>query len=421
MISHRALFSLAWPYTISMASGFIIQAVDSSMVAPLGNDALAAMTVAMTAVFFPGALTMGLITSVQKRAAGIKSEANRALSNGLVIALGLSLPCAVVYFVFADTIAGLYASRSVALLASEYLKLFALALVPLAINHAFNGYWIGILKSRSRLAITFAMTIVNCLVNVAAIPVLGVRGVAAGAVVAFAFGAVLNWAMARYREGFSFVKPDARVIGEDLNVIFGVSMNQLSLGLTLNAATFLVSLIGARALAVANVVGVLATPALYLGIGFGTATGTYLVKYLNARDPRSADKIAGRALAQVTGLSVVLGLVFVLAAGPLRHLYFKDPATFEMSARPFLLLSGLYLIDGLCCALQRFHFVTGGLRTSFLTMLLVQWLIFFPLAYFGITRSGWSYDTYLTLHLGARLVTTLTLYVRWRARVRHSQ
>lgn len=415
MISHRKIFELAWPYTLSMATAFIIQTVDSAMVAPMGSTALAALAIAASSAFLPNALTMGLLTAVQKRVAIADSPdaSNRALSSGLMLGFLLALPFSILYFIFSQKIAMFFTQGPTADLAADYLKIFAPSFVFSAMNQSLNGYWIGALQSKTRLLITVCITAVNVTGNLLLIPHIGFTGVAVSSASAILFGFLMNLVLTRRLQKYRWAWPRRAEMADDLGTIFGVSLNQVSLAFSLNAAVYIVGMIGVDALAVANVVGTLSLPALYLGIGYGTATGSYLSRLFANQDLSEARKVGKMALLQVTGVSAVFAAALLLFSTPIRHAFFKTESSFALSQVPLLLLALLYIVDGLCCSLQRYHFVTNGVRFSLMTMSVVQWLLFIPAAWAGVHYLGIAYSIYFAGHLLQRLLVTAVLYGAW--------
>jgi Na+-driven multidrug efflux pump len=403
-----------------MATGFIVQAVDSTMVAPMGTASLAALGVAGAASFIPNSFTMGLITSVQKRIASTTNaeERSRALSGNIFLGFLLALPFAVVYLIFARQIASIYTSGESVELAADFIRYFCPSFVFASMSQAINGYWIGALKSKTRLSITLAVTAVNVTGNLLLSPILGLIGVAIASAVAIAFGFFLNFYLTMRLEGYRWRPFRLSELREDLKVVLGVSLHQISLALTLNAAIAVVGLIGVEALAVANVVGTLSLPALYLGIGYGVATGSFLIKALAGKNSSEARQLGALALRQVGLVSLVLGIGILVFSEGIRHWFFKDPATFELARVPFVLLAVLFVIDGISCALQRFHFVSDGLRQSFLIMTAVQWGLFIPGAYAAVKFAGISYPQYLSLHIAHRALIGAILYYAWVRRIK---
>ncbi|MBX3020135.1 MAG: MATE family efflux transporter [Bdellovibrionales bacterium] len=402
-----------------MATGFIVQAVDSTMVAPMGSAALAALGVAGAASFIPNSFTMGLITSVQKRVAASENieDRSRALTANMILGMILALPFSALFFIFAKQIAGFYTRGEAVELAADFIRFFCPSFIFSSMSQAVNGYWIGALKSKTRLSITVAVTVMNVLGNLVLAPRYGLPGVAVSSAIAITGGFGLNIYLTMRFEGFRFRVFRISEVLEDLKVVFGVSLHQMSLALTLNAAVALVGLIGVEALAVANVVGTLSLPALYLGIGYGVATGSFLIKALAKNDRQVARHIAMLAFKQVAAISVALAFAILIFSAPIRHWFFKDPVTFDLARTPFVLLALLVVIDGVGCAIQRFHFVSDGLRQSFTIMTAVQWGLFIPLAFAAVKFGGISYPGYLTLHVGQRLLIGLLLYWAWRRRL----
>lgn len=419
MITHRKIFDVAWPYTLSMSTSFIIQAVDSTMVAPLGATSLAALAITGTSAFLPNAVAMGLITSVQKRVA-MATDARttyKALSAGLLLGALISIPFTILYMTFSNEIAGLFAQGHTAELAASFLRIMAPSFLFMSMNQALNGFWIGALKSRTRLAVTLCVMVVNVLGNLILIPHLGFSGVALASATAIFCSFVLNLVLTRKLMGYQWVLPRTEEMISDLKTIAGVSLNQVSLAFSLNAAVFVIGKIGINALAIANVIGTLSLPALYLGIGYGTATGSYLARFLSQKDRTGARHVGRIGLTQVFLVSGFFSLILLFFGSPIRHWFFVDKDLYELSRVPFLLLALLYVVDGLCCTLQRYHFLTDGIAFSIVTMSIVQWLFFIPVAWAGVQFFGMNYSTYFQLHIFQRILVTAILYVAWTWRI----
>lgn len=410
------------PFALSMSTNFIVQAIDSVMVAPHGSPALAAVAVAATVLAIPSALTMGGLTMVQKKVAEATSNDTSilALNQGLFFGALVSIPLAFIFYFLAEPIATLFASGQVSKMASTYIRFFAPALVFIAINQAFGGYWVGTSKTGIRLAVTIAAATINIIGNLILVPSMGVGGLALASAMAFFISSLINLILCRKKIGFKLTWSGMRDFREAFKVFCGVASHQLSLILTLNIAVYIVGRIGVEALAIANVVGVLSLPVLYLGIGYGTATGTLIVRALKNQKPEDARKIAALSLKQVLFVSGCFALVLLVGSDLLRRWFFRDPLTFEMAQVPFALLAILYLVDGVSCALQRFHFVTNGLRNSFLAMTLIQYGVFIPAAFVGVNYFGISYTSYLYLHILHRFLITLILFSMWILKCQNS-
>jgi Na+-driven multidrug efflux pump len=207
------------------------------------------------------------------------------------------------------------------------------------------------------------------------------------------------------------------MLREDLQLVLGISVQQVSLALMLNIAVMLVGLIGTDALAIASVIGTLSLPSLYLGIGYGIATGSFLAKAFSEKRSEDAKRYSTMALQQVAGISFFIASCLWFYAVPIRHWFFSEASLFEASKIPIRLLAGLYLVDGIACTLQRFHFVGDGLKSSFRIMTVVQYGMFLPFALAAIHFFQISYPVYLLFHIGQRTLITVLLYRSWNRRV----
>ncbi len=416
MPTHKKLFETAWPYTLSISAGFLGQLVTDAQVAQLGTSALAAMGVAISASFLPAATTLGLTTVVQRRIANSidRETLNRALSTSIVMAIFLALPFTIIFAFLSTRIAGLYTEGTALKLAAQYLGVYSPCFILISVNQAISGYWLGTFQTKSRLFLTLLSTATVAGANLVLIPRFGIMGGALGANAGLAVGVALNFYLLLTKQNYLWVRPKIFEILEDFKTIFGVSLHQLSLGFMLSCTTILVGKIGVEALALASVIGTLSLPSLYLGIGYGTSTGSYLIEATRDNDRNAGFNVGAKALAQVAFAAAVISVLIVTNSVNIRHFFFKDPHLFLISKLPLQMLAILVFIDGFCCTLQRFLFTNlEGIRISFLAMSLIQWGVFLPLVWIGSKYFGIQYSTFLILHLIQRTLIVFLLFCLW--------
>jgi MATE family multidrug resistance protein len=211
--SLRALVKLAWPIVLARATQSVIGFCDALMVAPLGEDALAAATTGalntLAFVIFP----MGTVFIVQSFAAQLRGRGELAAIPryawyGLIMAA-----CAGLLSLLAipglDTALGAFGYTSnVRSLMSSYLAIRLLSIAPAVGIEALGNWYGGLGNTRPAMVAGLTAMFTNVLLNYALItpqfglPGYGVMGAAWASTIASWTGfAVIAWGFLRERFG----------------------------------------------------------------------------------------------------------------------------------------------------------------------------------------------------------------------------
>ncbi len=169
-ISKQVIF-LATPVIVSNMSRVLMSVVDVAMVGRLGPSALAAT--GMGAMLFWGALSLvlGIRTATQtivSRRLGQKkfSECGSALHNGLLLAAVYSIPVSLVFYLFIKEIIPFFIEDSSAIiLCISYTKVVFLGLFFSSLSFVFQGFFTGIEKTKTHMAVTITSNLVNIYLN----------------------------------------------------------------------------------------------------------------------------------------------------------------------------------------------------------------------------------------------------------------
>ncbi len=214
--ANRQTLALAWPIALN---GLLLQAVlliDTVVVAPLGEHALAAMGLASTV----SALLLGVLFALSngtqilmaqghgaKNVTGMQATFWTGLATGLAVVL---LGVVAIVGGGKSLMLALAPEPDVGDLAFDYLQVLTVALVGVTVSQHLTVTLYGIGKSRLTFYSTLIETPVNILLSVALVhgmwgfPALGVAGAAIGTAVAAVLRACLLMLMVR-RERLAFV------------------------------------------------------------------------------------------------------------------------------------------------------------------------------------------------------------------------
>ena len=427
----QQILSLALPIIGGMVSQNVLNLVDTAMVGVLGVAALAAVGMASFANFMASAFITGLSAGVQAIAArrlgeGRALEIARPLNGGLFLAIAIAIPLSAVLIVFADDIfAMLVDDPDVVSLGIPYFQARLAAMAALGVNFAFRGYWNGVNMSKIYMRTLLVMHGSNIVLNWVLIfghfglPALGVAGAGIGSAIATFIGSALyfvqGWKLAR-ANGFMRGLPDRETTLTMLRLSIPSSAHRRSAvpaGLT--AFFWILGRVGTAELAASNVLVQLLLIAILPGLGSGMAAASLVGQALGRKDPSDAMEwgwdVAKLATLGV-GLMALLGLFFPdLLLRPFLH----DEQTLALARLPLRFLAATMSLDTLGMVLMNALLGAGdNLRVMTVTLVL-QWVIFLPVAHVIGPVLGFGMTGVWLAHIGYRSIQAVVFLVIWRS------
>ena len=424
------ILNLALPIIGGMVSQNVLNLVDTAMVGVLGVAALAAVGMASFANFMASAFITGLSAGVQAIAArrlgeGRESETARPLNGGLLLALVLAVPLSLILIAFAGEIFGLLVDDpEVVGLGIPYFQARLAAMVALGVNFAFRGYWNGVNMSKVYLRTLLVMHGSNIVLNWALIfghfglPALGVAGAGIGSAIATFIGSALylfqGWKLAR-ANGFLHGLPDRTTMLSMLRLSIPTGIQQFFFAAGLTAFFWILGRVGTAELAASNVLVQLLLVAILPGLGSGMAAASLVSQALGRREP--ADAVAwGWDVAKLAtfavGLMALVGLFFPdLLLRPFLH----DEQTLALARLPLRLLAATMSLDTIGMVLMNALLGAGdNLRVMTVTLVL-QWLVFLPVAYLIGPILGLGMTGVWLAHIGYRSIQAVVFLAIWRS------
>ncbi len=339
----RAIMMLAVPMVLEMAMESVFAVVDVFFVSRLGADAVATvgLTESLMALVYTVAmgLSIGVTATVARRIGERDPEAAaRAAVQGIALGVILAALMAVPGALFAPRLLVLMgASPAVVAIGTRYITIMlggnAVILLLFLINAVFRGAGDAVIAMR----VLWTANLINiflgpCLIfGPGPFPALGVTGAAVATTIGRGTGVLLQlWVLTR-RDGQVRVRRrhvvlDVRLMLRMLR-LSGSAMLQVLIGTaSWIGLVRVIAGFGSAALAGYTIGIRVILFALLPSFGLGNAAATMVGQALGAGKPDRAERAVWLAGRYNMVFLTAVGVVFVLAAGPIVHIFTYDPA-----------------------------------------------------------------------------------------------
>ena len=434
------LLSLAWPVILSRSAQSVIGFCDALMTAPLGEDALAAVTTGSLNTFALLILPMGVAFIVQSFAAQLSGKddlvgARRYGWYGLILAAiagAFALACTPLV---APVLGLTPYTDSVKSLMTDYVELRLLAVMAAVGFEAIGNWYGGLGNTRVQMIASLVMMALNIALNYLLIeghlgfPALGVEGAAIASVistwVAFVILVVLfarQWGVER-SEGPLDLRPS-----EFIRMLrFGLPSG---LNWFLEFAAFLVFVdvivadVGTTTVAALMVVFQVNSVAYMPSFGLASSGAILSGQALGAQAHDRVPKIVRLTMLTALVWQGSLGVLYLVLPEAIM-VNFAPPGSdasdlVEIGA-PLLALSAAWqLFDAVAMTLSETLRAAGDTAWPMWARLIIAWAVFLPSAYFSVMvyeGGGIAAIACMILYLGL-LAGVLTLRFRggaWRS------
>jgi putative MATE family efflux protein len=374
--THREIVALSVPAMAALAADPLLSLVDTALVGRLGSVPLAALGVnvaVFTTVFWVfNFLTYGTTAEVARlRGARRPAEATRHALQALWLAVLAGLGVLAALQLAAPLILDLMgASGEIREPALGYLRVRALAAVPVLVVAVGHGAFRGLKDTRTPLWVAVGANAVNAVASYLLIyPAgLGVVGAAWGTVLAQSGAAIAFLLLARGRFGGPDLRdPQARLvdpvamrrivrISRDL---FGRTAALLT-GLLI--ATAAATRMGTTTVAAHQIARELWTMLALVLDGFAIAGQALVGTALGARRPEVAKADARRLVGYGLGFGCLIGLGYLALAGPLPRVFTTDEQVLSEVRSVWLLIALLQPVGGVVFVLDGILMGAGDFR-----------------------------------------------------------
>ena len=423
------ILGLALPIIGGMMSQNILNLVDTAMVGHLGDAALAAVGMGGFASFMSMALILGVSVGVQATAARRKGEGRVnemaiALNAGLLVVLIIAPAFSVVLYQLVPSFYPLLISDpAVIALGTPYLQIRILAIVFVASNFAFRGYWNAVDRSRLYLITLLIMHSCNIFLNYVLIfgklgfPELGVQGAAIGSALSTAIGTAtyisLGFKYAR-DEGFFQKRPTIADLKQIVRLSIPSGIQQFFFSAGMTTMYWIIAQIGTAELAAANVLINLTLVALLPGMALGLSAATLVGQALGRADPEDAKQWAWDVVKVAVVLLGALGAPMLLFPDLFLGLFLRDPQTLDLARTPMRLIGATIAMEAVGVVIMHALLGAGDVHRVMRISISCQWLFFLPLAYLIGPVLGYGLLSVWIFNIVYRAVLAGTFALLWQ-------
>jgi putative MATE family efflux protein len=358
----RQILRVAVPAFFALVSEPLMLLADTAIIGHLGTAQLgglaAASVVLGTVVGLCVFLAYGSTATVSRHhGAGDQRAAYGVAVSGLWLAAGLGVVLAAGVAVLAGRLGtALASSAQVAVHATDYLQVSALAVPAMLLVLAATGAMRGSLDLRTPLVVTVVANILNVGLNVLLVYGLdlGVKGAAAGTVVAQWFAALwLVTAVIRQAHGLlAPTRPHPAGILAAARDGVPLLVRTLTLRASLVLATLVAADLGDVPLAAHQVAGSLVT---FLAFGLDAiaiAGQTLTGRSLGAGDAARTRQLTRRMTGWGAGTGLVAAVVLAGSAPWVSHLFTDDPAVRDALVPALLVVAVIQPLSGIVFVLD---------------------------------------------------------------------
>jgi len=428
----RALLRLAIPVVLSELAWMLMSVVDTIMVGRIGPEAIGAVGLSSSLYYVPTLFAVGLLLGLDtlvSQAFGRQDEQDCRLwlTQGLYIALAMSLPAMAIVWCAPLFLPGWHTNPVVAAQAVSYLRILNWGTPFLLVYATFRRYLqgVGVVKP-----ITFALITAN-LVNLAGnwaliygrlgFPAMGVRGSAFSTVLARAYMAAFLIAVAVWHErkrGFSFFAhwhPPNWLRIQRIFRLGGPAATQMVFEIgAFSAATVFAARLSQQALAAHMIALNCASVTYMVPLGISAAAAVAVGHATGAEDHARAQRAGWLAIGLAGGFMAVMAVLLVVLPFPIVRIYSLDPKVIAIGAPLLGLAAAFQIFDGVQTA------ATGALRglghtkaPMFLNMF-GYWLFGLPLGYYLCFWRGFGiFGVWIGLTISLILIASL-IVLEWK-------
>lgn len=430
------LAALAWPLAMAQLAQFAITLTDSLMLGWYSVEALAASVLGGTLFFlifiFGSGFPIAVVPLVASAtAAGEYTEVRRITRMAGWLSLVFALCFLPVFWSSEGIFLWLGQNKDVARLASEYLQVAGLALVPGLLAHVFKSYLAGLEVTKMPMLFAFLAVGVNAVLNFLLIfgnfglPELGVLGAAWASFLVNVFLVICLAIYAQWRnpEQELFVRlwrPDFDILTKVARLGLPIGLMYLAEAGMFSASSIMMGWFGTVSLAAHGIVLQIISTIFMLHLGFTSATTIRIGQAFGVGDREKLVLNLWSGATLVLGVVVLSIIAFVIIPEQL-ILAFMDPeepakeAVLKI-ALPLLWVAAIFqLFDAgqvLGASLLR------GVQDTRLPMIIAlvgYWVVGVPMGYYlGVTREWQGLGVWSGLAFGLAFAAVFLFLRFWR-------
>jgi putative MATE family efflux protein len=428
---YKHIMQLSLPIIGGMISQNILNLVDAAMVGHLGTAQLAAVGLASFINFVAAAAFIGMSAGVQAMVArrigeGRESEAANPLNGALLTILCIATPLSLWLVFQAETIIRwLNDDPAVILYGTQYLEIRLAAIMFVGMNFCYRGYWSAIKKTGYYLRTLLIVHTLNIALNYLLIygkfglPQMGVQGAALGTALSMFSGTLIYTLLALKHTrnfGFGLHLPQKETLLTVIKISIPSSIQQLFFALGFTTLFWIVGQVGTYELAAANVLTNITLVAILPCIAFGISAATLVGQALGQNQPDDAHRWAWETVRIAMIAVFIIGLPMIVIPEKLLAIFLHEPEPIAVGITPLRLVGIGILVDALGLVLMNALQGAGATKTTMKVSLIMQWVLFLPLAYLMGPVLGLGLTAIWLAQLGYRSIQASIYVWLWNRR-----
>lgn len=395
-LSH--IFTISIPIIMGMLSQSILNLVDVMMVGHLGSDALAGIGIGSYASFLTVSLVMGLSAAVQTlvaRRMGQKqyAQAGKPLMAGLMLGCIIAIPLTLFFLLFSTDLLNLFSSdQDVLDIALPYFEWRTLAIIAVAFNFCFRGYWAGIGETKDYLKILLFMHIANVIFSYIFIfglpslfiPAFGAAGSGMGTCLALFLGTLTYLILTLNKashHGFSLHLPSAEVLKSLTRLAIPNSLQQGFFALGISVLFMIIGLIGSEEQAIGHILINIALLLILPSVGLGIGATSLVSHALGANSPQNAHQWGWEVVRLAIFLMTLLGLPIALFSESILRVFTQDEHLILLGTLPLKITGISIIFEVTAMVIIQALLGAGASKKVLMINFIMQWCLLLPLAY----------------------------------------
>lgn len=427
----KRIMAISLPIIGGMLSQSVINLIDAAMVGRLGDQALAAVGIGSYAAFIMVSLVMGISSAVQslvarRHGAGDIERLNEPFMAGLQLAVLFSLPLSLLLILAAPVLIPLLTDDpEVAAIAVPYFQWRAAALIAVAMNFVYRGFWAGIGETRFYLRILLIMHLANVAISYLLIfgfgswEGVGPVGSGMGTAVSLVLGSGLyTWfTFRRQRHRLGNVSLPNRTTLRQLITLAGPnSLQQTLFAFGISVFFWIIGQISTQAHAIGHILISLQLLLILPAVGMGIASTSLVGHALGAGKPADAHRSGWEVVRVTILIMLVLGAPLWMFPEAVLSVFTNDPQLIELGALPLRLTGLVILLEVTAMVLTQALLGAGASKQVMRINLLMQWCVLLPLAYLIGPVAGFGLLGVWILQGLQRIALSLIYSLIWQRR-----
>ena len=394
----QRVLTIGTPIIAGMLSQSLLNLVDAAMVGNLGPEALAGVGIGSYSAFLTVSLVMGLSAAVQTlvarhMGAKQKDQAGKPLMAGLVLGTIISIPLTIIFLLISPWLLGLFNSNpEVLAIAQPYFEWRTFAVIAVAFNFCFRGYWAGIGETKSYLKVLLWMHIANVILSYLLIfglpalniPAFGAAGSGMGTCLALFLGTsiylILTLKKAKHF-GFSLTLPSIETLQRLARLAIPNSLQQGFFSLGVSVLFMIIGMIGSNEQAIGHILINLALLLILPCVGLGIAATSLVSHSLGAGNTEDAYRWGWDVVRIATFLILLLGLPIALFAEAILHIFTQDESLIALGTVPLRITGISIVFEVTALVLIQALLGAGASKKVLMINFIMQWCLLIPLAY----------------------------------------